>query len=160
MIKIFCADGREVLVDAKKNDHVSLLSDGVLRVIQDSRVVIYSVEASEADDQTVIEMQPHFSNVEWMPLAMTRLSGGHGSHTRSTGSKISKVKAQMPGKIVKSFITAGQKITKGTPLLVLEAMKMENELKAPISGTIDQCDFEVGQAVESGQLLITIRPEE
>ena len=68
--------------------------------------------------------------------------------------KAPKVKAQMPGKIVRILIEAGGAVTKGQSLMVMEAMKMENEIKAPQDGKIAQIKVSVGQAVESGAELL------
>lgn len=67
-----------------------------------------------------------------------------------------KVNAPMPGKILKVNVNAGTAVKKGDVLLVLEAMKMENEIKAPKDGTITSVNVNKGDAVESGTLLVTI----
>lgn len=67
-----------------------------------------------------------------------------------------KVNAPMPGKILKVNVNAGAAVKKGDVLLVLEAMKMENEIKAPKDGTITSVNVNKGDAVESGTLLVTI----
>lgn len=62
----------------------------------------------------------------------------------------------MPGRIVKVFSKPGDKITKGTPLLILEAMKMEHTIKAPHDGTIGKINYKVGDLVEEKKVLATI----
>jgi acetyl/propionyl-CoA carboxylase alpha subunit len=64
------------------------------------------------------------------------------------------LKAPMPGLVLKVEVEAGQSIQKGDPLIVLEAMKMENVLKSPADATIKSVEVEVGQAVEKNQVLI------
>ena len=68
------------------------------------------------------------------------------------------VKALMPGRIVKVYVSKGQRVRKGEGLLILEAMKMENELQAPADGTVDEIFVEPGQTVEGGADLIHIAP--
>ena len=68
------------------------------------------------------------------------------------------IRALMPGRIVRVMIAAGQVVRKGTALLVLEAMKMENEIAAPADGVIDQVFVEPGQTVESGAELVHLAP--
>jgi biotin carboxyl carrier protein len=70
------------------------------------------------------------------------------------------VYAKMPGKIVKVGITAGAIVEKGSPLLVMEAMKMENEIRSAIAGKVEKILVSEGQAVETGALLIEISPSE
>ena len=62
----------------------------------------------------------------------------------------------MPGKVVKLLVKIGDEVTKGQNLLILEAMKMENEIKAAVDGVIKEIHIEEGQAVESGHLLIEL----
>ena len=66
------------------------------------------------------------------------------------------IKALMPGRIVRVFVNNGDTVTKGMGLLILEAMKMENEIQAPIDGVVDQLFVTVGQTVESGAELLHI----
>ena len=60
----------------------------------------------------------------------------------------------MPGKILKVNVTAGQAVKKGDVLVVLEAMKMENEIQAPQDGTVASVDTSAGATVESGDVLV------
>ncbi len=68
------------------------------------------------------------------------------------------VKALMPGRIVRVAVAKGQQVKKGESLLVLEAMKMENDIQAAADGTIDEIFVEAGQTVEGGADLIHITP--
>lgn len=62
----------------------------------------------------------------------------------------------MPGTIISVNVSAGQQVKLGDVVVVLEAMKMENEIKAPKDGTITSVNVNKGDAVESGTLLVTI----
>ena len=64
-----------------------------------------------------------------------------------------KVNAPMPGKILKVNVNAGAAVKKGDVLLVLEAMKMENEICAPQDGTVATVECAAGDSVESGKVL-------
>lgn len=66
------------------------------------------------------------------------------------------VKAPMPGLVVKVLIEAGAQVQKGDRLLVLEAMKMENDVKAPRAGRVSSLSVTAGQAVEGGRELAVI----
>ena len=65
--------------------------------------------------------------------------------------------APLPGRIVKVAVKPGDRVEKGATLLIIEAMKMENEFKAGASGTIAEVRVEPGQAVNGGDVLIVIR---
>ena len=67
-----------------------------------------------------------------------------------------KVNAPMPGKILAVKANAGQAVKKGDVLLVLEAMKMENEVVAPEAGTVASINVAVGDSVEAGTVLATL----
>jgi glutaconyl-CoA decarboxylase len=67
-----------------------------------------------------------------------------------------KVNAPMPGKIIAIKANVGQAIKKGQVLVILEAMKMENEIVAPSDGTVASINVTGGSSVESGQLLATL----
>lgn len=67
-----------------------------------------------------------------------------------------KIKAQMPGKIVRVLVQEGQAVTKEQPLLVMEAMKMENEIRAHSEGTVKQLHVQPGQTVETGAPLLVL----
>ncbi len=66
------------------------------------------------------------------------------------------IRAPMPGMVVSIAVTPGSTVTEGSALLVLEAMKMLNELKAPQSGLIKAVNVQQGDTVESGQVLAVL----
>lgn len=66
------------------------------------------------------------------------------------------IKSPMPGNILKINVTVGQKVNEGETLLVLEAMKMENEIAAPKAGTVAQIIVSKGAVVETGAPLVVI----
>lgn len=61
--------------------------------------------------------------------------------------------AKMPGKIVKILAKVGERVEKGKPVIVMEAMKMENEIRAALTGELSCIHVKEGQAVETGTLL-------
>lgn len=67
-----------------------------------------------------------------------------------------QIVAPLPGSIFSINVTNGQSIKKGQVLMVLEAMKMENEIMAPFDGTVGAIAVKVGDAVDSGALLCTL----
>jgi len=68
-----------------------------------------------------------------------------------------KVNAPMPGKILSIKANIGQAVKKGDVILILEAMKMENEIVAPQDGTVASINVSAGQSVEAGDLLATLK---
>jgi biotin carboxyl carrier protein len=74
--------------------------------------------------------------------------------TAGAGTKINNIKAPMPGLIIDLKIKVGDVVKSGDPLLILEAMKMENILKAPGDGTVKSVKVKKGDSVEKGHVLI------
>lgn len=72
----------------------------------------------------------------------------------TASAKVSDLKAPMPGLVLELLIEEGATVEKGTPLMILEAMKMENVLKATGEGTIKSIPVKKGQNVEKGAVLI------
>jgi pyruvate carboxylase subunit B len=73
----------------------------------------------------------------------------------SAGSAEKLVKAPMPGRVVKVFVEAGQEVAAAQALLVVEAMKMENEVKAKGPGVVQTVHVAVGATVEANAKLVT-----
>jgi biotin carboxyl carrier protein len=67
-----------------------------------------------------------------------------------------QVLAPMPGKIVRVLVSAGDAVRAGQGLLVVEAMKMQNEIRAPKSGTIDRVRVVEGQTVNAGEVVVIV----
>ena len=68
------------------------------------------------------------------------------------------IKALMPGRIVRVLVEQGTAVRKGAGLLVLEAMKMENEIQSPADGIVDQVFVKAGDTVEGGADLVHVAP--
>lgn len=69
------------------------------------------------------------------------------------------VRASMPGRVVRLPVPVGGQVAKGAVVAVLEAMKMENDVKAPIAGVVSEIAVAEGDAVEARALLLRITPE-
>ena len=74
-------------------------------------------------------------------------SVGHGRQT---------IAASMPGKVVRVLVADGEEVTVGQPIIVVEAMKMQNEMKAPKSGRVAKIHVRDGATVAAGQPLLVV----
>lgn len=74
----------------------------------------------------------------------------------SKSAKLKEVKAPMPGKVLEILVENGQEVKAGESLLILEAMKMENVIKAPHDLTIKSIKVTLNQAVEKGEILLKL----
>tara|TARA_B100001769_G_scaffold173935_1_gene137107 strand:- start:163 stop:570 length:408 start_codon:yes stop_codon:yes gene_type:complete len=82
---------------------------------------------------------------------------------RSSGGKSKKsgkVSANIPGKVVTVEVSLGDDVEEGQVVMILEAMKMQNEIQAPVSGTVTEIHCEEGQSIEANVPLLVITPPE
>ena len=82
------------------------------------------------------------------------LLGRRGLDADSTGEVV--IKSPMPGLIVQVLVEEGQTVQKGATIIILESMKMQNELKSPRDGTIQRISVVPGDTVEQNRILITL----
>ena len=99
----------------------------------------YEVEVEEIDANAAVEAQKAAEPVKAAPA-------GAGTEVRSP----------MPGNILQVNVNPGDVVKEGQQLMILEAMKMENEILAPCAGRITSMGVAKGSSVESGALLCTI----
>lgn len=117
----------------------------------------FDVRASVNDDgATLLQLVGRGMAGEWAGLRFVRKGEEAGAGGAANARKGWKLKAQMPGKIVKVLVEPGAEVERGQPLLVMEAMKMENEIKATGTGKVIQVAVNTGQAVETGALLVVV----
>lgn len=90
------------------------------------------------------------------PVAPVAAPAAAPAAPAKTGAGSISVTSPMPGKILAVKASVGQAVKRGEVVLILEAMKMENEVVAPEDGTIASIDVAVGAAVEAGDTLATL----
>ena len=85
---------------------------------------------------------------------VTRRSTGRGKRRNRSGT----ISSSIPGKVVSLHAAVGDRVKEGEVLLILEAMKMQNEIQAPIPGTVSEVNCESGDSVEANVPLVIIEP--
>ena len=142
-----------VLVNGQERD-VDFLNLGgdLFSIITENR----SLEAVINDDEGQIAVMMSGRQFEAQVLDERAMLMMQRRGVQSTGS--GEVKAPMPGLIVAVTIVRGASVAKGETLVVLESMKMQNELKSPIEGVARAIHVEAGQAVDKHDLLVEIKP--
>jgi len=141
-------DGVERLLDARRLGPGvwSLIADGEVRLVEiDGTAPKLSVEVSHADGE------PRQATVE---VARAGGDAVAASERAATGPAV--VRAPIPGKLVKLLVKAGDRVKAGQTLAVLEAMKMENELRAPRDAAVAAVHASEGATVETGQELLSL----
>lgn len=115
----------------------------------------YEVEMEEITEGVVQQTSPHASPVtpvQTAPEPMPVTPAKSAAPIQSGAS----LEAPMPGTILNILVSPGQQVTENQPLLILEAMKMENEIVADRSGTITAVHVQKGEVVNPGQPLLEI----
>jgi len=110
------------------------------------------VDVTEQDGVCVVDVdgERYAIRVEEETRYIIRTRGAQG------GDRGQVLKAPMPGKVTLIGVAVGQVVAPGDGLIVLEAMKMENELQAQVAGTVKEIRVVAGQAVNPGDVLLVI----
>ena len=90
-----------------------------------------------------------------LDVSLLEAARGTAAPRRASGAT-ARVQAPMPGKIVRVLADPGDEVAAGQGLVVMEAMKMENEIRAPRAGRVKEAPVREGQAVETGALLVLL----
>jgi biotin carboxyl carrier protein len=141
-------DGRTRQVDAARIDAHTL------SLIVDS---VWSNEVSLAANAVTGQLDVH---VGATPITVTlngRRRWGRKEDSGSAGSGPQRLIAPMPGKVVRVLVKAGDVVAARQPIVVVEAMKMENELRATRDGTVADLQVSEGMSVDAGALLLVIQ---
>jgi biotin carboxyl carrier protein len=138
-------DGRAVVLD------VRLLDPGVMSIlIPDSQGEARQYRCVLDGDGVVIDGRRYGFEVE----DPRSLQGRRGAGAGTEGPR--PVKAPMPGRVVRLLVEAGQSVEEGQGVVVIEAMKMQNELKSPKAGRVVRVGAAVGDTVGSGDVLMVV----
>jgi biotin carboxyl carrier protein len=145
--------GREWTVDASRVDGrlLSLLIERNGGVV-DSREL--SLATDPATGQVLVGVQ-----AAAIPVSLdTRRRWARRDDGAHAAGGPQRIVAPMPGKVVRIAATSGAAVERRQPVIVIEAMKMENELRAAQSGTVTEVLVQEGQSVEAGTLLAIVSP--
>ena len=140
-------DGETVRVDAVKSGKT------IYSVIEDGKQFEVIIDESGAHGFDVL-VGGQLLHLQALDERSRMLSAT--AKTVATGPQ--RVEAEMPGKVVKILVSAGARVTEGQGVVILEAMKMENEIKSPIEGVVVEFGAAEGHTVESGALLFVVAP--
>ncbi len=140
-----------VSIDGEKHDvDFHKTSTNLYSIIIDNKS--YEVDISQDNAQFEILRNGDLFNVELMDEMKKMLKEKEALSL--SGRQV--LEAQMPGAIMKILVNIGDEVKEGDPLLILIAMKMENEITSPISGTVKEIFVEEAGTVSSGDKLVII----
>ena len=142
----------ELLIDGKPfNGDIREISNHRLHLIHNNRS--YRIEILSREDKKftfrINNSIIHTELRDKMDLLLERLGMDHLAQ-----DAVNDITAPMPGLILDVQVNAGDEIKKGDPVLILEAMKMENVIKADGDGTVNEIMVKKGDSVEKNQILI------
>jgi biotin carboxyl carrier protein len=135
------ADGRTI--DLK----VEWARDGWAEIVLGGRVVRVPFDADGERVEFVLDGEI------WRAEVSDVARGRRARHAEHS------LEAPMPGQVLKIFVEVGDRVAKGDPLIVLEAMKMEHQIAAPFDGLVESIACRPGELVQPGIDLITVVPE-
>jgi biotin carboxyl carrier protein len=147
-------DGDELSINSKKITadihQLNASSFHVINDLQSYNVEVVSFNASEKTAEIKVNNNTYTVTAkDQFDILLDKL----GLSSLNT-AKVSEIKAPMPGMVLKVFVTEGMEIKKGDNLFVLEAMKMENIIKAPADVIVKTVKIKPGDKVEKGQVLM------
>jgi len=138
-------DGSEFLVDGKKTGFTNY------SLIVDNRSFEVEVDVKEDEYRVLVDGRNY--HIDLIDERRVRL-GGLQSGIQLQGRQ--NVSVPMPGKIIAVLVSEGDTVEKGQGLVIVEAMKMENEVCCPINGEVKEVRVKTGDAVEAGAVLAVV----
>jgi biotin carboxyl carrier protein len=138
-------DGRAMRVDAR------MIAPGVLSLLlEGGRQVRCVLDVSPQGEAVILDGH----RVEFAVSDPRSLRAGRGAGARADGPRA--VKAPMPGRVVRVLVAVGEEVAAQQGLVVIEAMKMQNELKSPKAGRVVRLGAGEGETVQAGEVLVVV----
>ena len=149
-------EGVRVLVDgvAHPVDVVEVGGTGLFSLLVDGASHAFAARFEDGEVLLAFHDREVGVRIEDEPTRLARTATGG----RRGGAGPARVRSVMPGIVREIRVAPGAAVVEGTALLILEAMKMENEIRAPHEGVVEEVHVRPGQPVEKGALLVTLAP--
>ncbi len=159
-VEVFPMEGDlyKVVVDGEKEIVLDLRRHGccIYSVLMDGKSYEIDVDENSGGDYSVLIGGEHFriEITDEMKRKLLQILG------ESAGAATGEVTTAMPGMVVKVLVQEGDQVERDQPLVILEAMKMENEFKAPMDSVVKAIKVREGETVEANAVLVVLEPEE
>jgi len=138
-------DGNEFLVDGKKTGRTNY------SLIVDNRS--FEIEVDNTDDEYRVLVDGRNYRIHLVDERRVRIGSAHAGVELQGRQSVS---VPMPGKIIAVLVSEGDAVDKSQGLVIVEAMKMENEVRSPIAGVVKEIKVKPGDTVEDGAVLIVV----
>jgi biotin carboxyl carrier protein len=146
-------DGVERLVDARR------LGPGSWSLLLDGEVVTVDIDQAKGPGKAgelLCDVRGTVVPVKLVDAGRRLLEKAQADAEAHGPKGPTAIAAPMPGKVVRVLVKPGDAVTAGQPVAVVEAMKMENEIRAPRAGTVKTVHVKEGQPVEGQEALVTV----
>ena len=158
---------RTVSIERLRTGHFTVTVDGVSTLVDAERIGEFGVsllfpDAGHTSEAVQIAPTPNGGErlAVWQGVAVPVTLNGRrlGSSAAGGGTPHGeqKVTAPMPGRVVRVLVAEGDEVEARQPVVVIEAMKMENELRSPVAGRVREISAAAGASVEAGRVLVVI----
>jgi biotin carboxyl carrier protein len=145
---VIAPDGRiSATLDGAPFDADIVRADGGLSIRRGARIFDVAAGGKAEAMQVAIGGDRATVSVQSERQRGARRGGGKAGGARD-------VRSPMPGRVVKVLVAIGDEVPPGTPVVVVEAMKMENELRAAVGGRVESLHAKAGDTVDGGALLV------
>lgn len=138
-------DGNEFLVDGRKTERSSY------SLIVENRSFEVDVDIWEDEYRVLVDGRSY--HIHLVDERRVRLSSSQ-SGVQLQGRQ--EVSVPMPGKVIAVLVGEGEEVEKAQGLAIVEAMKMENEVRSPIAGAVKEVKVKAGDSVEAGAVLVVV----
>jgi biotin carboxyl carrier protein len=138
-------DGHEFVVDGKKTGRTNY------SLIVDNRS--FEIEVDNTGDEYRVLVDGRSYHIHLVDERRVRV-GGNQAGAQMQGRQ--NVSVPMPGKVIAILVAEGDQVEKGQGLIIVEAMKMENEVHSPIAGEVKEIKVKTGETVEGGAVLLVV----
>ena len=138
-------DGHEFVIDGKKTGRTNY------SLIVDNRS--FEIEVDNTGDEYRVLVDGRSYHIHLVDERRVRV-GGNQAGAQMQGRQ--NVSVPMPGKVIAILVAEGDQVEKGQGLIIVEAMKMENEVHSPIAGEVKEIKVKTGETVEGGAVLLVV----
>lgn len=145
-------DGREYMVDSQT------LPSQIMSFLIDNKSYDLDLDKDQSNDpldgRIAVRVRGRVLRFEMLEQRRKKMKDAAAMHFSQSGTV--NITSPMPGKVLRFLVEEGEEVKKGQGLVVMEAMKMENELKTTKDGVVKKISSSPGLAVDSGALLLVI----
>ena len=156
-MRVRCGDEQHEVTIRSGRDETRLVVDGAAFTVAVEEVAPGTFVLRDGDRAETFHCVSGDGVIHlWWKGSVYRLETGEDSARATQHAPAGALESPMPGKVIKLSVVPGQRVRKGEEVLVVEAMKMENALRAPRDGTVKSVSAQVGDMVSPGLVLVEL----